>query len=109
MVVGEALMRLYSHSEVQESSQSIYQNPSLVLRGLLPSALIEHIGSTAIPGAVSKGDLDIYVEVPQADFASSLAVIQSVGFVIKEGSLRTSSLCMLESTEHQAVAIQLVL
>ena len=29
----------------------------------LPSAQIEHIGSSAIKGALSKGDLDIFVEV----------------------------------------------
>lgn len=41
------------------------------ISALLPSAQIEHIGSSAIPNAFSKGDLDIYIEVlpDQFEFA----------------------------------------
>ena len=35
---------------------------------LLPFAKIEHIGSSAIPNAISKGDLDIYIEVMSEQF-----------------------------------------
>jgi GrpB-like predicted nucleotidyltransferase (UPF0157 family) len=38
------------------------------LKGVLPSADFQHIGSTAIPGSLTKGDLDIVVRVPPEDF-----------------------------------------
>lgn len=36
---------------------------------LLPHADIHHVGSTAIPGAITKGDLDLVVRVARNDFA----------------------------------------
>jgi len=35
---------------------------------VIPNADIQHIGSTAIPGSLTKGDLDIQVRVRQKDF-----------------------------------------
>lgn len=47
------------------------------LRRLLPGAEIEHIGATAIPGTLTKGDVDLCVRVARAGFraaADTLAV-----------------------------------
>lgn len=37
---------------------------------------IEHVGATAIPGALTKGDLDIAVRVEPADFNAALRVLE---------------------------------
>ncbi len=79
------------------------------IRNLLPNAEVEHIGSSAINGAISKGDLDILVRTSKDDFTGALSTIQSLGFSIKKETLRTDSLCMLETQEFDAdVAIQLI-
>lgn len=41
------------------------------------SAEVEHVGATAIPDALTKGDLDIAVRVNAADFATALSVIEA--------------------------------
>ncbi len=41
------------------------------LRHLLPAAEIEHIGATAIPGAITKGDVDVMARVAPAEFRSA--------------------------------------
>ncbi len=75
----------------------------------LPGAEIEHIGSSAIQGAISKGDLDVLVRVSGADFESAVQKITDLGFTEKIGTLRTASLCMLETAEFAIdVAIQLI-
>ena len=38
------------------------------LRRLLPAAGIEHIGATAIPGTMTKGDVDVCVRIAPEDF-----------------------------------------
>jgi GrpB-like predicted nucleotidyltransferase (UPF0157 family) len=80
------------------------------IKRLLPDAVIEHIGSSAIPGAVSKGDLDICVLVAPSDHEPSVRTLTGCGYVEKPGTLRTEQLCMLEwhkpGEEH---AIQLVM
>jgi len=44
---------------------------------LLPAAEVEHIGATAVPGSLTKGDLDLLVRVPAADFAPAAELLGS--------------------------------
>ena len=70
---------------------------------------MEHIGSSAIEGAVSKGDLDIFVGVEPEGFADAVAAIESLGFRIKTESFRNESLCPFESDTYPlSVGLQLV-
>jgi GrpB-like predicted nucleotidyltransferase (UPF0157 family) len=41
------------------------------LQAMVPGAQIEHVGSTAIPGSLTKGDLDIQVRVLAAQYAAA--------------------------------------
>lgn len=76
---------------------------------VLPQGEVDHIGSSAIKGAISKGDLDILVRVRSDEMAEAIKAIESLGFKIKEGTLRTESLCMLVTAEfNEDVAIQLI-
>lgn len=86
-----------------------YQLVHARVRAVLPSAEVEHIGSSAIQGAISKGDLDMVVRVPAVSFNHALEKIQALDFYIKEGTLRTESLCMLVTEKYGLdVAIQLI-
>jgi GrpB-like predicted nucleotidyltransferase (UPF0157 family) len=76
---------------------------------VLPSARIEHIGSSSVEGIVSKGDLDIFVGVDANSFVHAISVLQALRFTIKENTLRTDALCPFESFEYSLdVGIQLV-
>lgn len=72
---------------------------------ILPHAEIEHIGSSAIKGALSKGDLDILVRVKNHEFHAALSALQSLGFRIKEDTRRTEWLCMLEDGHESAIQL----
>jgi GrpB protein len=72
------------------------------LSKVLPAAEVEHIGSSAILGAISKGDLDVLVRVTRNQFPMAIKAIESLGFSIKQGTLRTESLCMLEGPHDVA-------
>lgn len=75
----------------------------------LPYARIEHIGASSVPGAVSKGDLDVFVGVPRCRFRQSVALLGELGFSEKADTLRTESLCMFEAVKYAGdVALQLV-
>jgi GrpB-like predicted nucleotidyltransferase (UPF0157 family) len=61
---------------------------------VLPSARIEHIGSSSVEGIVSKGDLDIFVGVDASSFVHAISVLQALRFTIKENTLRTHLLSL---------------
>lgn len=54
----------FKPSEGFESlAEEIFQKEKSRILKLIPAAEVEHIGSTAIPGSITKGDLDINVRV----------------------------------------------
>ena len=104
------MMKFYSQDEYLEKLTQIFESLKIKIYEVLPQSSVDHIGSSAIYGALSKGDLDILVRVDQANFFESIASIQSLGFEIKKGTLRTEELCMLYTTafQNEDVAIQIV-
>lgn len=79
------------------------------LQGWFPQARVEHIGSSAIPGAHSKGDLDIALIVAAEALEACVARLSAQGYQEKRGTLRTPALCMLEWQEPgQDHALQVV-
>lgn len=66
------------------------------------------IGSSAIPNAFSKGDLDIYIEVLPDQFEFAIEQLKTLNFIEKQNTLRTNELCMLESLNNDDVAFQVV-
>lgn len=101
-------MKFYRAEDYQESCEELYREYKHEIKGLLPDAVVEHIGASSIPMAVSKGDLDIYVGVHGNEFEKSLALLSTLGFKEKTDTLRTRELCMLESTSNIDVALQVV-
>jgi GrpB-like predicted nucleotidyltransferase (UPF0157 family) len=102
-------MKFLKASDYQEKVNSIFRILESELLELLPSICIEHIGSSSIPNAISKGDLDVFISVSLDSFLEVLEVIKSIGFEEKKGTLRTDELCMLVTDKfNDDVAVQLV-
>lgn len=94
--------------QYQQRCTQLFNSYQKEISTLLPFAKIEHIGSSAIPNAISKGDLDIYVEVKSDQFEFAIAQLKTLDFIEKQNTLRTHELCMLESLNNDDVAFQIV-
>lgn len=102
-------MKLLNPSEYQPEARAIFESISAQLGRLLPRSRVEHVGASSIPGAVSKGDLDICVVVTADDHASTVETLQATGYLIKADTLRTAELCMLLAPRNDLdVALQVV-
>lgn len=102
-------MRFLTPTEYLPRVHEIYDGLSARLLTAIPFADIQHIGSSAIAGALSKGDLDVLVRVPPDHFAEALRACEALGFREKVGTRRTESLCMLITDGYRwDVAVQLV-
>lgn len=102
-------MKFLKASDYQPKVNSIFRILENELLEVLPKLRIEHIGSSSIPNAVSKGDLDVYISIRQSQFIEVLEIIKSIGFEEKKDTLRTDKLCMLVTDKYDYdVAIQLV-
>jgi GrpB-like predicted nucleotidyltransferase (UPF0157 family) len=102
-------MRLLDTSDYQPRAAAIYDSLAAEFQLLLPGAVIEHIGSSAIPGAVSKGDLDVFIGVSADQFEQAAATIERVGFRLKPETLQTTQLHHFVTDRYPMdVTVQLV-
>lgn len=54
----------------------IEQHRKKILR-LVPTAQVEHIGATSVPGLLTKGDLDLQVSVSLQEFNQAVVLLQT--------------------------------
>ncbi|HXD21704.1 MAG TPA: GrpB family protein [Vicinamibacterales bacterium] len=93
---------------IGSSVLSVFEELRITLEEVLPAAEIEHVGSTAIPGAVTKGDLDVCVLVDASAFREADRVLAE-RFARNVGSDQTESLSsFVDESKPVPVGVQLV-
>ena len=81
--------------QYQNLAVAAYEDAELLLSAILPDARIEHVGSSAVPGACSRGGVDICVAAPRGAFDEALGVLCEAGYVqrsLDDGSDRRAML-----------------
>ena len=102
-------VRVHAPRQYQDRALAAYEDAELLLSAILPDARIEHVGASAIPGAYSKGDVDICVSVPRDRFLETMGVLGEAGYTIRPDTLRTEQLCTLEAPDCDlTLAVQLI-
>src|SRR4030042_3657091 len=54
-----------------------------ILRGFLPKAKIEHVGSTAVSGLKGKGIIDIIIAVPKRQIGNAKEILKQKNYIFK--------------------------
>src|ERR1700722_1512133 len=62
------LVHFTKTDDIQRKIDALFASEKEKLSGLLPDGDIQHVGSTAVPGTLSKGDLDINIRVTSEQF-----------------------------------------
>lgn len=70
----------------QDQATAAYEDAELLLSSILPDARIEHVGASAVPGAYSRGGVDVCVAVPRDAFDEALGVLCEAGYVQRENA-----------------------
>jgi len=95
--------------EYQPVATHLFERVAEEVRRHIPESRIEHVGASAVPGAISKGDLDVFVGVPWERFEKTVDTLERLGYSVKADTLRTESLCMLETYRYKIpVVLQVV-
>ncbi len=71
-------VRFLKTTDISEKIDELFKSEKQKLHGLLPDADIEHVGGTAVPGLISKGDLDINIRVRPEDFEKAKKVLETI-------------------------------
>ena len=73
-------------SAIRDTADREFSRIEAVINSLLPDACIEHVGGTALPHGITKGDLDIQVRV-RADVFQAAKGVLGQAFTRTETSL----------------------
>lgn len=103
-------IQLKKSVDYQPRLERIFLQTKQDLALIIPNCIIEHIGSSAIPQAISKGDLDICVIVPtDTQLEDIVQILKIQGYTEKTNTLRTAELCMLLSPRDDLdLALQVI-
>ncbi len=92
----------------REAAERLFETVEHELRALLPeTAEILHVGATAIPGCLTKGDLDVVIRVEHADFRASETILAD-RYARNLGSARTEDFAAFEDggrTPHLGIQL----
>jgi len=81
--------------QYQDAAVMAYEDTELLLSAILPDARVEHVGASSVPGACSRGGVDICVAVPPGAFDEALGVLCEAGYLqrsLDDGSERRALL-----------------
>ena len=102
-------MHFREATQYQPGLLRLFETEKTRIQTLLPDSRIEHIGASAIDGAISKGDLDLFVGIESNQFETAIGLLGTIDYFEYDGTPRTKSHCMLKNTKSEEdVAIQLV-
>jgi GrpB-like predicted nucleotidyltransferase (UPF0157 family) len=67
----EELVHFAPEQEFRDTVARLFQRVEAQVLNLVPSADVQHVGSTAIPGSLTKGDLDVQVRVASPEYVAA--------------------------------------
>lgn len=104
----EPPFNLVDTQDAWQKAARLFDEARLQIADALPQADIRHVGATAVPGCLTKGDLDLVVRVPCDDFEQADRSLSRL-YSRNDGSIRTSAFSAFEDASTDPhLGVQLV-
>jgi len=72
------IVKFFRTVDISEKIDTLFKSEKQKLGELFPDADIEHVGGSAIPEALSKGDLDINIRVSLDNFEAAAKILKTL-------------------------------
>ena len=105
-MINDDLIYFLSSEELIKSTQETSIELDNLLKELLPFSDIQHVGSSSIPGAIGKLDLDFQIRVEEKDFEKVIDILNS-NFKEKRKELWKEGFAIFKTIKNN-IAIDLV-
>lgn len=83
--IPEEKVYFFREEDNREEVEKLFKAQKDLILKLIPEADVQHVGSTAVPGSLTKGDLDIQVRV-QVDLFERASLALAQFYEINQGS-----------------------
>lgn len=104
-----APIRIRPAEDIEDLTSAAFASHRKTVMALLPNADVEQVGATAVPGALTKGDVDVLVRVSEADFSAAIEILRS-RYTVHQPHNWTSTLASFKdpTASDPEVGVQLV-
>src|SRR5699024_3524340 len=101
------LVNFYNQVRLNRDAEEAFNTHKERIGKVIPGADIQHVGSSAIPNSLSKGDLDIQVRVSSSLFPCAVEKLAKL-YDLNKGSIKTSEFrAFKDDTTSPPLGIQL--
>jgi GrpB-like predicted nucleotidyltransferase (UPF0157 family) len=108
-IEGMESVRIRPGADLAEAVRAPFEHHRGQVLRLVPDGEVEHVGATSVPGALTKGDLDVLVRVHSSEFSRAVAALRNV-YAIHQPDNWTATLASFTdpASSAPAVGVQLV-
>src|SRR5690625_144128 len=100
-------VNFYKQANFKQAAEKTFILQRELIQELIPNADIQHVGSSAIPNSLTKGDLDIQVRVSSKSFLQAVEKLSGL-YDLNEGSIKTNEFrAFKDDTMSPPLGIQL--
>jgi len=92
-------VRIRRAEDIQDLARAAHDAHRRDVVALLPAAEDEHVGATAVPGALTKGDVDLLVRASEREFAEAVSILRN-RYVIHQLHNWTRTLASFKAPAH---------
>jgi GrpB-like predicted nucleotidyltransferase (UPF0157 family) len=71
-------IRIRRAEDIEQAARAAYDEHCARIAAALPKAEIEHVGATSVPGALTKGDVDVLVRVEAGDLDMAAPALEAL-------------------------------
>jgi GrpB-like predicted nucleotidyltransferase (UPF0157 family) len=102
-------VRIRRADDIEDVARAAFEKHRREVVALLPDAEVEHVGATAVPGALTKGDVDLLARVSERDFAEAVSILRK-RYVVHQPHNWTQTLASFKvpDASEPPVGVQLV-
>ncbi len=104
---NEELVHFAPEQHFREAIDELYRCVSSQLDTLVPGADIQYVGSTAIPGSLTKGDLDIQVRVLSTKYIMAKEKLSNIYVINTEGFASDDAISFEDYSNQPSLGIHL--
>lgn len=94
-------------SKYYKIAEKVFEEQSKRILEAIPNADVQHIGSTIIPGSLTKGDLDINVRVFRTDFLTACKKLEEFCKIDPNNRMISTKASFIVEQQELPVGIQL--
>ncbi|HEU4562245.1 MAG TPA: GrpB family protein [Longimicrobium sp.] len=96
----DELVHFAAEQRSREAVYQLFRQVETQLRTVVHSADIQHVGSTAIPGSLTKGDLDVQVRVAGSEYSEAKEKLSEI-YAVNPGGFASEDAISFEDYSTQ--------